>query len=80
MWCVRSGNSFHGKLRMGKLCREPKYLVNSLKNVVAVREKVQTENLKIQSKPTPMPNLKIVLLFYYRGPSPDASRPAKGKN
>ena len=60
--CVRSGIFFHGKLRMCKLCLEPKYLVNSLKNEVAVHEKVQTENLKIHSKPT---SLKIVLWFLY---------------
>ena len=40
--CARSGIFFHGKLRMCKLCREPKYLANSLKNVVAVRKKVHT--------------------------------------
>ena len=53
---------FRGKLRMCKLCLEPKYLVNSLKNEVTVHKKVQTENLKIHSKPT---SLKIVLWFLY---------------
>ena len=34
-------------------------------------------HLNFPSKPTTV-KLKIVLLFYYRGPSPAASRPAKG--
>ena len=50
--CARSEIFFHGKLQMDKLCLEPKYLVNILKNEVARAFLPKLGQLKIPLKPT----------------------------